>query len=90
MECRLKELATTLCCEGKTLTDIVEYRRNLFVELYGQCNKVRKNSFTQFQIDWQKYCSAFLLEDGLSLQAIGVEEDHSISEFRQVWLEFCQ
>ena len=67
-ECRLKVLATTLCCEGKTLTDIVEYHRNLFVELYGQRNKV---SFTQFQIDWQKYCSAFLLEDGLSLQGIG-------------------
>ena len=82
-------LATTLCCEGQTLTDIVEYHHNLFVELYGQCNKVRKNSFVQIQIDWKKYCSAFLLEDDLSLQTIGVVEDHSVSDIRQVWLEFC-
>ena len=86
MECCLKVLATTLCCEGKTLTDIVEYHCNLFVELYGQRNKV---SFAQFQIDWQKYCSAFLLEDGLSLQAIGIEKDHSVSEFCQVRVKFC-
>ena len=31
MECHLKVLATTLCCKGKALTDIVECHCNLFV-----------------------------------------------------------
>ena len=89
MESSLKEFVNTLCSEGGTIRNVVEYHSDLFVDLYGECNKVGKTSFVQFQIKWHKYCSAFLLRDGLSLLEIEIEENHSVSDIRQVWLEFC-
>ena len=41
-----------LCSEGRTICDVVEYHHNLFVDLYGECNKVGETSFVQFQIKW--------------------------------------
>ena len=63
-ECSLKELVNILNSEGSTIRDVVEYHHNLFVDLYGECNKVGKISFVQFQIKWHEYYSAFLFRDG--------------------------
>ena len=55
-------------------------------------SKKQKDAFLQFQIDWFKYCSVFLLSEEFSLQDIDYHElsEHEVNALRSTWLEFAK
>jgi len=63
----------------------------LFEELHLDCKK-EKISQIRFKMMWTSYCSAFLLEEQYSLNAIDlIEENHpELVRLRQAWLDFCK
>ena len=86
----LSELVTLLCCNDELLKQIVEYHRNMFIQLYLKNGK-KKDPFLYFQIEWHQNCSALLLEEAYELTEIGFnQQSHSVDNVRNKWLEFCK
>ena len=61
-----------------SLEDIVLHLRDTFVKVYSNCEGQRqKEKYCAFQLEWHKYCIAFLLEKALPLDAIGLAESRN-------------
>ena len=78
---KLKEVTIKLCSTEQPLKDIVISHRLCFVGLYKECKK-GPESFLQFQFQWHKYCSAFLLPSQHTMSEIGLHDpiDYQINE----------
>ena len=70
--------------------DIITNHQTHFSVLYVKC-KQEVDSYLQFQLQWQQYCSAFLLSRTYPLIAINLEKsvEHSVAAIRLQWLDFC-
>ena len=69
--------------------DILKNHQKHFGELYLKC-KQEVDSYLQFQLQWQQYCSAFLLSRAYPLSAINLDgsAEQAVSAIRMKWLEF--
>ena len=87
----LKEFTNALCSNEQPLQGIIMHHHHYFAALYV-ISKKQQDAFLQFQIDWYKYCSVFLLSEEFSLQDIDYHEmpDHEVCALRSVWLEFAK
>ena len=77
----------------KNMEDIVLHLRDTFVKLYSSCEGQRqKEKYCAFQLEWHKYCSAFLLDKSLPLDAIGLAESRNkdLAKKRANWIQFCE
>ena len=80
----------------KNMEDIVlhyMHLRDTFVKLYSNCEGQRqKEKYCAFQLEWHKYCSAFLLDKSLPLDAIGLAESRNkdLAKKRANWIQFCE
>lgn len=91
-ECHgLSAFVDEMCKAEEVLNDIIQYHRDTFSTLHSECKK-EKNSQLQFQLKWHSYCSAFLLEEKHTLDAINLEEAiHPVlTNLREKWLQFCK
>ena len=87
---KLSEFVGTLLKDDEPMLEIAKHLRDSFVSLYNEC-KPAKNSFMQFQLRWYSWCSAFLLEERYTLDAINLKEsDNNLVSIRNTWLEFCK
>lgn len=88
---KLKEITNVLCDTEQPLKDIITSHQLCFVGLYKECKK-GPDPFLQFQFQWQKYCSAFLLGSQYAMSEIGLSDPvaYHISESRTLWLRFCE
>lgn len=70
--------------------DILKNHQKHFGELYFKC-KQEVDPYLQFQLQWQQYCSAFLLSRAYPLSAINLDEsaEQEVAAIRMNWLEFC-
>ena len=77
--------------EGEPMMEISRQHRDSFAILYGEC-KQKKNSFMQFQLQYQYHCSAFILEEKYTLDAIKLDESNhtTLVAARKTWMEFCK
>ena len=87
----LKEFTNVLCSTEQPLYDIIKHHHHFFAALYV-ASKTKPDAFLQFQIDWFKYCSVFLLSEELSLTDIDYHElpEHEVSKLRSIWLKFAK
>lgn len=87
----LKEFTSALCSVEQPLQGIIIHHHHYFAALYVTSKK-QKDAFLQFQIDWFKYCSVFLLSEEFSLQDIDYHElpEHEVGALRNTWLEFAK
>ena len=80
----------SLCGSVEPLYSIATHHRDDFARLYVDCNK----SSVQFQLKWYAHCSAFLLAEDLTLDAIGFDESDkyysSLISTRRTWIKFCK
>lgn len=63
------------------------------MKLYSNCEGQRqKEKYCAFQLEWHKYCSAFLLDKSLPLDAIGLAESRNkdLAKKRANWIQFCE
>ena len=76
--------------EHKLLEDIVANHQARFGKLYFKC-KQEVDPYLQFQLQWQQYCSSFLLSRSYPLSAINLEmsAELSVAAIRMQWLDFC-
>ena len=58
----LKEFTNVLCSAEQPIQGIITHHHHYFAALYVSSKK-QKDAFLQFQIDWFKYCSVFLLSE---------------------------
>ena len=61
-----------------------------FGELYFKC-KQEVDPYLQFQLQWQQYCSSFLLSRSYPSSAINLEKSAEllVAAIRMQWLDFC-
>ena len=85
----LKQFTNVHCSTEQPLHDIIKHHHHYFATLYVAS---KPNVFLQFQIDWFRYCSVFLLSEELSLTDINYHElpEHEVSELRSMWLKFAK
>ena len=88
---KLKEITSILRDTEQPFKDIIMIHRLCFVGLYKECKK-GPDPFLQFQFQWQKYCSAFLLGSQYAMSEIGLNDffGYQIGESRAIWLRFCE
>ena len=87
----LMNLVDSLFADDHQLAeDIVNSHQTNFCILYVKC-KQEVDSYLQFQLQWQQYCSAFLLSRTYPLSAINIEKsvEQSVAAIRLQWLDFC-
>ena len=87
----LTKLVDTLFADNhKLVEDILTNHRAHFGELYLKC-KHEVDPYLKFQLQWQQYCSAFLLSRSYSLNSINLEKyaEESVAAVRMQWLDFC-
>jgi len=94
----VNDLLTEEFCEGhlaafvselkELLIGLVVYLRNTFAMLHFK----EKNSQMLFQLKWYSHCSAFLLDEKYTMDAINLEEAQhpKLASLRQQWLDFCR
>ena len=87
----LKDFANVLCSTEQPLHGIITHHHHYFAALYV-ASKTKPDAFLQFQIDWFKYCSVFLLGEEFSLKDIDYHElpEHEVSKLRSTWLKFAK
>lgn len=76
-----------------TLDSIVVHLRDTFVRIYSKCDGHQsKEKYCEFQVDWHKHCSAFLLEKSLSMDTVGIpeSENRDLAGRHKEWIEFCE
>jgi len=73
------------------MVEIATQHHKSFAVLYGEC-KQQKNSFMQFQLQYQYHCSAFILEEKYTIAALNLDEaDHAmLVTAKKSWLECCK
>ena len=88
---KLKEFTSILHDTEQPLKDIIMSHQLCFVGLYKECKK-GPDPFLQFQFQWQKYCSAFLLGSQYAMSEIGLNDSagYQIGESQVIWLRFCE
>ena len=90
---KLNGFVETLLKGDEPMLEIAKHHRDSFVSLYDEC-KPTKSCFMQFQLRWHSWCSAFLLEEKYTLEAINLKENDngysSLVSIRNTWLEFCK
>ena len=90
---KLNGFVETLLKGYEPMLEIAKHHRDSFVSLYDEC-KPAKSCFMQFQLRWHSWCSAFLLEEKYTLEAINLKESDngysSLVSIRNTWLEFCK
>ena len=77
----------------ESLEDIVLHLRDTFVKVYSSCEgQQQKEKYCAFQLEWHKYCSAFLLDKSLLLDTIGLVESRNrdLAKQRARWIQFCE
>ena len=87
----LTKLADTLFADNlKLVEDIITNHQAHFGELYLKCKK-GVDPYLRFQLQWQQYCSAFLLSRSYPLSSINLEKyaERSVAAVRMQWLDFC-
>ena len=69
---------------------IVAHLRNAFATLYEKCG-TGKDKYLQFQMEWHKYCSAFLLCD-TDLSSVGIDPSMyvNLAKIQERWIGCCQ
>ena len=87
----LKELADAVCSTEHPLQGLIVHHQHYFAALYVTSKK-QQDAYLQFQIDWFKYCSVFLLSEQFSLEDINYCElpGHEVNGPRNTWLEFSK
>lgn len=87
----LKEFTNVLCSTEQLLHGIITHHHHYFEALYV-ASKTKTDAFLQFQIDWFKYCSVFLLGEEFFLKDIDYHElpEHEVCELRSTWLKFAK
>ena len=86
----LTKLVDTLFADNhKLVEDILTNHRAHFGELYLQC-KQGADPYLRFQLQWQQYCSTFLLSRSYPLSSINLEKytEQSVAAVRMQWLDF--
>ena len=90
---KLNGFVETLLKGYEPMLEIAKHHRDSFVSLYDECKPAR-SCFMQFQLRWHSWCSAFLLEEKYTLEAINLKESDngysSLVSIRNTWLEFCK
>lgn len=88
---KLTTLVCKLCDAEQPLLGIIGSHQSCFSGLYKQC-KTSADSFVNFQFQWHKCCSAFLLSSQYSLAEIDIKDPdaYQISEARTLWIGFCE
>ena len=87
----LIKLVDTLFADNhKLVKNILTNHQAYFGELYLQC-KQGADLYLRFQLQWQQYCSTFLLSRSYPLSSINLEKytEQSVAAVRMQWLDFC-
>ena len=83
----------TMVLSASTASDlnkIVLHLRDTFVRMYSKCEgRQTKEKYCTFQLEWHKHCSAFLLENSLPMDTIGLPESDNKGR-RIEWIQFCE
>lgn len=87
----LETFVNDLCQAKELLQEMIVYHREIFAQLHSDCKK-EKNSQIRFKMMWATYCSAFLLEEQYTLNAINLAEDShpELVQLRQAWPDFSK
>ena len=87
----LIEFTEVVCSSEQPLHGLMIHHQRYFAAMYVSSKK-QQDAYLQFQIDWFKYCSVFLLSEEHSLQDIDYHElsGHEVSALRNTWLGFAK
>ena len=87
----LKKFTSVVCSTEQLLQSLILHHQQCFAALYVSSKK-QQDAYLQFQIDWFKYCSIFLLDEDHSLEDIDYCElpKHKVSALRSTWLGFAR
>ena len=64
---------------------------NTFASLYKSCDK-GKCKYLNFQLEWHRYCSVFLLPPGKDVSDVDydVQKHSELARLQQRWIGFCE
>lgn len=62
-----------------------------FANLYKSCDR-GKDKYMNFQLEWHRYCSVFLLPPGKDISEVNydVHKDSNLARLQQRWVGFCE
>jgi hypothetical protein len=81
-------------CLGKSealLKALISSLSDTFANLYRSCDK-GKDKYMNFQLEWHRYCSVFLLPVGKDISDVGydIEKHSELASLQQRWIGFCE